>query len=74
MPRFRIERCDPNAPAQPDIPGLAATIDLPELPNAITSWRQLILWFRNHPEILTTLWKAIQALIGAAQSADSEAN
>lgn len=72
MPKFRIEKLDPNLTQPADIPGLAATIDLPDLPNPIKSWRALVVWFRNHPEVLTTIWRAILQLLGPAQDQDQD--
>lgn len=72
MPKFRIERLDPDLADAADIPGLAATIDLPDLPNPIKTWRALLLWFRNHPEILAKIWKAIQTLLGPITDQDRQ--
>lgn len=73
MPMFRIEKLDPKVASPKDIPGLVATIDLPDLPNPIKTWRALVLWFRQHPEILARIWKAIQTLIGPITENDQDA-
>lgn len=72
MPKFRIEKLDPTKEAPADLPGLATTIDLPDLPNPIKSWRALVLWFRNHPEILAKIWRAIQTLLGPLTNEDRQ--
>lgn len=73
MPKFRIEKLDPDLAQAADVPGLAATVDLPDLPNPIRTWRALIIWFRNHPEIFAKLWKALQTLLGPGQTEDDQA-
>lgn len=65
MPRFVIEKVADGDTVPPNVPGHRVTVTLPEQPNPLLSWGDLVKWFTNHPDVPHTFHLAILAIIRA---------
>jgi len=62
--KLRIEKLAPTATPQPDLCGLAFTIDVPEIPASVQTWQDFLNWLQENPDFIALIIQAILALLG----------
>lgn len=65
MTRFTITKLQEGEPAPPNLCDRSQTIDLPDCPNGVTTWRDIIDWWQVETKAPHAFHMAIMALFQA---------